>query len=92
MQTTVFKNGGSQAIRIPAQYRFHGETVDVQWDERLGALLVRDEPTHAMSSFFAWLDGQPEFLLPKTIPVTSDGRLDLVAFMELGEELDEAAE
>jgi hypothetical protein len=44
-----------------------------------------------MTSFFAWLDGQPEFSLPKTIPVTSDGRLDLVAFMELEEELDQAA-
>ena len=92
MQTTVFKNGGSQAIRIPAQYRFHGETVDVEWDDRLGALLVRDEPTHAMTSFFAWLDDQPEFSVPKSIPLNPDGRLNLVAFMELGEELQEVAQ
>ena len=38
MQTIVFRISGGQAIRVPAQFRFEPDTVDVEWDDRLGAL------------------------------------------------------
>ena len=86
MRTTVFRNGGSQAIRIPAQFRFEGDSVDVEWDDRLDALIVREIANSRMYPFFKWLDQQPTFDLPKVLPMTADGRLDVAAFMDLDEE------
>lgn len=87
MQTTVFRNGGSQAIRIPAQFRFEGDSVDIEWDERLNALLVRESTATRMNAFFDWLDSQPVYQLPKNLPMTPEGRLDVAAFMDMDEEL-----
>jgi antitoxin VapB len=85
MRTTVFRNGGSQAIRIPAQFRFEGDSVDVEWDESMNALVVRPQPANPWARFFALQDEQPEFELPAELPMTDDGRLDVAAFMDLGE-------
>jgi virulence-associated protein VagC len=90
MRTTLFKNGGSQAVRIPAKYRFEGDTVEVEWDERLGALVVREDRRHMMTEFFAWLEDRPPFELPDVLPLLPNGRLDVGAFMDLGEELEES--
>jgi virulence-associated protein VagC len=84
--TTLFKNGGSQAMRIPAAFRFEGDTVDVEWDETLKALIVRPSQSERMNSFFSWVEAQPEFKLPEVLPLNSDGRLDVAAFMDMGEE------
>lgn len=85
MRTTVFRNGGSQAIRIPAQFRFESDAVDVEWDESMNALIVRPQRVDPWARFFALLDQQPEFELPVELPMTEDGRLDVAAFMDLGE-------
>jgi virulence-associated protein VagC len=85
MQTTVFRNGGSQAIRIPAQFRFEGDSVDVEWDDSLNALIVRQSPLNHMNDFFTCVAGQPEFALPKSLPLNADGRLDVTAFMDLAD-------
>jgi virulence-associated protein VagC len=89
MKTTVFRNGGSQAIRIPAQFRFEGDSVDVEWDDRLDALVIRELAKSRMYPFFKWLDQQPTFDLPMVLPMTTDGRIDVAAFMELDEEFGE---
>ena len=37
MKTTVFKSGGSQAVRIPKEFRFEAKNVEI---ERRGASLI----------------------------------------------------
>lgn len=53
--TTVFSNGGSQAVRIPRQYRFDTDRVSVR-PMNGGVLLlpVRSRPT--IQEFFALCD------------------------------------
>lgn len=53
--TTVFANGGSQAVRIPKEYRFDTDRVSVQ-PMRGGILLmpVRRKPT--LAEFFSECD------------------------------------
>jgi len=82
MQTTVFRNGGSQAIRIPAQFRFDTETVDVEWDDRLGALVVRPSVSHRIDAFFRYMETQPRHEGPLPYPVDRDGRFDVTAFFD----------
>jgi virulence-associated protein VagC len=83
MQTTVFRNGGSQAIRIPAQFRFEGDSVDVEWDDSLNALIVRQSPLNHMNDFFTWVAGKTELALPKSINMKDDGRMDVKELMDL---------
>lgn len=45
-KTRVFKNGRSQAVRIPADYRLTTSEVYVHRDERTGDLILsKDAPT-----------------------------------------------
>jgi len=85
MQTTVFRNGGSQAIRIPAQFRFDSDTVDVEWDDRLGALIVRPSASHRMDAFFRYLETQPQHEGPWPYPVDENGSFDVIAFFDAEE-------
>jgi antitoxin VapB len=36
----LFNNGGSQAVRLPAEFRFDGEEVFVRRDERTGDVIL----------------------------------------------------
>jgi antitoxin VapB len=36
----LFTNGGSQAVRLPAEYRFDGDEVLVRRDERTGDVIL----------------------------------------------------
>jgi antitoxin VapB len=36
----VFNNGGSQAVRLPAEFRFDGDEVFVRRDERTGDVIL----------------------------------------------------
>lgn len=49
----IFRNGGSQAIRIPAQWRFESEEVFVRFDEGLQALVITERSPKPMENFFA---------------------------------------
>lgn len=49
----IFKNGGSQAIRIPAQWRFDSDEVYVRFDEALGGLVITQRNPRALDRFFA---------------------------------------
>jgi antitoxin VapB len=36
----IFNNGGSQAVRLPAEFRFEGDEVFVRRDERSGDVIL----------------------------------------------------
>ncbi|MGA3082123.1 MAG: AbrB/MazE/SpoVT family DNA-binding domain-containing protein [Terracidiphilus sp.] len=62
----VFMSGRSQAVRIPAQFRFTKSEVYIRRDPRNGDLILSQAPTN-LEEIFAALDavGVPEdFLSP----------------------------
>jgi len=40
----LFMNGGSQAVRLPAEFRFEGEEVYIRRDERTGDVILSAHP------------------------------------------------
>ena len=40
----LFKNGRSQAVRLPAQYRFDGSEVYIRRDQRTGDVVLSKRP------------------------------------------------
>ncbi len=60
----VFMSGRSQAVRIPAQYRFAGKEVYVRRDARSGDVILSQSPG-SLEEIFAALDelGVPEDFL-----------------------------
>ncbi|MDO8413728.1 MAG: AbrB/MazE/SpoVT family DNA-binding domain-containing protein [Gallionellaceae bacterium] len=40
----LFKNGSSQAVRLPAEFRFEGNDVYVTRDDRTGDVVLSDRP------------------------------------------------
>ena len=62
----VFMNGRSQAVRIPAEFRFSASEVYIRRDPRNGDLILSQAPA-SLEEIFASLDavGVPEnFLSP----------------------------
>ena len=51
----LFRNGGSQAVRLPAEFRFEGEEVYVRRDEKTGdvTLSTTKEPRKTGKEFWA---------------------------------------
>jgi antitoxin VapB len=47
----LFVNGGSQAVRLPADCRFDGDRVYVRRDERTGDVILSSHPHSAWSDF-----------------------------------------
>jgi antitoxin VapB len=60
----LFKNGASQAVRLPADFRFEGEEVYISRDARTGDVILSARPGAR-----AWADF---FELMKTIDVPAD--------------------
>ena len=52
----LFTNGRSQAVRIPAPFRFEGDSVYVRRDEATGDVILSQRPSD-WSGLFAALDG-----------------------------------
>jgi antitoxin VapB len=50
-------NGGSQAVRLPAEFRFAGETVYVRRDPSTGDVILSERPPYSWSDFMALRDG-----------------------------------
>lgn len=49
----LFKNGASQAVRLPAEFRFEGQQVYATRDDRTGDVLLSTRPsTKAWADFF----------------------------------------
>jgi antitoxin VapB len=64
----LFKNGASQAVRLPAEFRFDGDEVYVTRDERTGDVVLSNRPgAQSWAEFF-------EFMT--TVPVPSDFMAD----------------
>ena len=59
----VFKNGRSQAVRIPAAYRFKSNEVSIRRDQKSGDVILSEKPS--WEDIFAALDaaGFPEDFL-----------------------------
>jgi antitoxin VapB len=49
----VFSNGGSQAVRLPAEFRFDADQVYVQRDERTGDVILSTRPRKSWGEFMA---------------------------------------
>jgi len=73
----VFRNGRSQAVRIPAEYRFKTEEVFIQRDPKTGGIILTEKaPRPSLDEIFRELDaaGSSEFELARdqTPPVDRD--------------------
>ena len=62
----LFMNGRSQAVRLPAEFRFEGTEVDIRRDPATGEVILsqRVRRTGSLDKFFAALDS----LRPEDIP------------------------
>lgn len=40
----IFANGRSQAVRLPAEYRFKGDKVFIRRDEKTGDVILSEKP------------------------------------------------
>ncbi len=53
----LFANGGSQAVRLPAEFRFEGEEVHIRWDAVTGEVILSAKPvSRVWADFFALRD------------------------------------
>ena len=71
----VFRNGRSQAVRIPAQYRFQTDEVYVRRDPETGALTLSESPfALSLDEIYAQLDaaGAARFTLDRDSAPPSD--------------------
>jgi antitoxin VapB len=61
----VFYSGRSQAVRIPAEFRFKTDEVYVRRDPQSGDLILSESPTKTWKEIFAALDeaGVPDDFL-----------------------------
>ena len=65
----VFRNGRSQAVRIPAEFRFSTDEVYIERDSRTGALTLSEKPLRpSIEEVFRMLDeaGAADFEIPRT--------------------------
>jgi antitoxin VapB len=50
----LFNNGGSQAVRLPAEFRFDSEEVDIRRDIVTGDVVL-SKPRVTWDDYFAWV-------------------------------------
>mgnify|MGYP001343031006 FL=1 len=78
----LFKNGASQAVRLPAEFRFEGEEVFVSRDEATGDVLLSTRPgARTWGEFFSLvraLDLSDDFMSerPMNVPPSARGVFD----------------
>lgn len=59
--TKLFKNGASQAVRLPAEFRFDGKEVYIFRDELTGDIVLSQTPRpKAWQDFFSTLSASEE--------------------------------
>lgn len=66
----LFNNGGSQAVRLPAEFRFDTDEVDVRRDDVTGDVIL-SKPRASWDEYFDWvatLDLPDEFLSQRDQP------------------------
>jgi antitoxin VapB len=58
VKARVFRNGRSQAVRIPAEFRFRTDEVFIERDPATGALILSEKRLHpSLEDIFRELDG-----------------------------------
>jgi antitoxin VapB len=50
----LFITGGSQAVRLPAEFRFEGSEVDIRRDPVTGEVVL-SKPTTSWDEYFDWV-------------------------------------
>jgi antitoxin VapB len=74
----LFKNGASQAVRLPMEFRFEGEKVFVTRDASTGDVVLSTRPgTQAWGQFFELLravDVPADFLVERPLNVVPPER------------------
>lgn len=71
----LFQSGGSQAVRLPAEFRFDGDVVYVRRDGRTGDVILSAAPPHPWADFVAArarLGPAPDDLLADRDPGDAD--------------------
>jgi antitoxin VapB len=66
----LFMTGGSQAVRLPAEFRFEGSEVDIRRDPVTGEVVL-SKPTRSWDDYFDWvrtLDLPDDFLEQRDQP------------------------
>jgi antitoxin VapB len=66
----LFNNGGSQAVRLPAEFRFDCDEVDIRRDATTGDVVL-SKPRVTWDDYFAWvatLDLPADFLADREQP------------------------
>jgi antitoxin VapB len=56
----LFRNGASQAVRLPAEYRFEGEEVHIWRDERTGTVVLSPRRRVTRAEFMQMRDTLPD--------------------------------
>lgn len=78
----LFKNGGSQAVRLPAEFRFEGDEVYVIRDDVTGDILLSGRPgVKAWADFFGLVHAvgpSDDFMVdrPMNTPSAAQGVFD----------------
>ncbi len=74
----LFKNGASQAVRLPAGFRFEGDEVFVTRDDATGDVLLSNRPgAKAWNDFFELLhsvEAPADFMAERPLNVLSTER------------------
>jgi antitoxin VapB len=66
----LFTTGGSQAVRLPAEFRFEGDEVDIRRDPATGDVLL-SKPMRSWDDYFDWvrtLDLPDDFMAERDQP------------------------
>jgi antitoxin VapB len=66
----LFTTGGSQAVRLPAEFRFEGDEVDIRRDPITGDVVL-SKPIASWDEYFNWvrtLDLPADFLGERAQP------------------------
>ena len=50
----LFNTGGSQAVRLPAEFRFEGDEVDIRRDAMTGDVVL-SKPMASWEEYFDWV-------------------------------------
>lgn len=62
----LFRNGGSQAVRLPAEFRFEGDIVYIRPGERAGDVILSEAPPEkTLKDFYdrvGYLEEEIEFM------------------------------
>jgi antitoxin VapB len=74
----LFKNGASQAVRLPAEFRFEGTEVYATRDDRTGSVTLSTRPGVASwNDFFALrdtIDAPAEFMVERLMNISPTER------------------